>query len=66
MKLLPPCSPILSSAELPIILKGTLLHGGILIAVICAFIVWFMMKKTSLGYSIDTVGANKIAEVQWD
>ena len=57
----PSSLPILSSAELPIILKGTLLHGGILIAVICAFIVWFMMKKTSLGYSIDTVGANKIA-----
>ena len=52
---------ILPTARLPILMKGTLFHGGILIAVICAFIVWFMMKKTSLGYSIDAVGANKQA-----
>jgi len=57
----PSSLPILPSAHLPTLLPGTLLHGGILIAVICAFIVWFVVKKTSLGYSIDAVGANKLA-----
>jgi simple sugar transport system permease protein len=57
----PSSLPVQPTAILPTMLKGTLLHAGIPLGIGCAIIVWFIMRKTSLGYSIDTVGANKLA-----
>jgi len=37
------------------------LHIGIIIAVACAFLVRFILMKTSLGYKIRAVGHNKVA-----
>jgi ABC-type uncharacterized transport system permease subunit len=57
----PSSLPVQPTAILPTMLEGTLLHAGIPIALACAIIVWFVMKKTALGYSIDAVGSNKSA-----
>jgi simple sugar transport system permease protein len=46
------------SALLGGILEGTRLHGGIIIAVITAIVVWFVLFKTTIGFEIRTVGAN--------
>lgn len=47
--------------DLPIILEGTRLHAGIIIALLAAFGVWFLLFRTTLGFEIRTVGANASA-----
>jgi simple sugar transport system permease protein len=47
------------SAELPLLLgEGYRLHAGFLLAVAMAFVVWWFIEKTTLGFEIRTVGAN--------
>ncbi|MDR1194745.1 MAG: ABC transporter permease [Peptococcaceae bacterium] len=40
------------------LLKGTRLHSGILIALVCAVIVYFFIFKTSMGFRLRAVGMN--------
>ena len=57
-----PRTPDISpGAVLPIILADTRLHGGIVLALLTAFAVWFVLFKTTLGFEIRTVGANASA-----
>ncbi|MBW4511604.1 MAG: ABC transporter permease [Scytonematopsis contorta HA4267-MV1] len=57
-----PYSPLIAkSAQLPIILPGSLAHVGILLALSASLILWFIIQKTPLGYKITTVGLNPIA-----
>ena len=49
---------ILESAYLPILVKGTSMHIGIIIAVILAFILHFVLNHTSFGFRTRMVGAN--------
>ncbi|MBS4189295.1 ABC transporter permease [Bacillus sp. FJAT-49705] len=37
------------------------LHWGIVIALICVFIMWFILQKTTLGYELKAVGFNQHA-----
>lgn len=37
------------------------LHWGILIALICAFVMWFILEKTTRGYELRAVGFNQHA-----
>lgn len=37
------------------------LHWGILIALVCVFIMWFLLEKTSKGYELKAVGFNQHA-----
>jgi simple sugar transport system permease protein len=46
-------------ARLPKILTGTRLHAGILIAVGCALLLWFVLSKTTFGYKVRTVGLSR-------
>lgn len=57
----PSSAPINASAVLPTIVQGTLVHAGLLLAILCVIGVWFLMSSTSLGYSIDSVGSNQNA-----
>ncbi|MEI5994410.1 ABC transporter permease [Candidatus Enterococcus mansonii] len=41
--------------------NGSRLNGGIFLAVIFLVLIWFMMKKTTLGYEIRSVGLNPFA-----
>ena len=50
-----------AGAVMPIILPDTRLHGGIILAVLSAVLVWFVLFKTTLGFEIRTVGANASA-----
>ena len=49
------------SAQLPQILPPHRLHWGLAIAVIAAFLVYWLLWKTTIGFEIRTVGANPSA-----
>lgn len=54
-----PDSPdIRMDAEFPILLHATRLHLGVLLAAIAAVFVWWLMRFTTLGFSIRAVGEN--------
>jgi len=54
-----PDSPdILMEAEFPILLEGTRLHLGVLLALFAAPLVWFVISRTTLGFAIRAVGEN--------
>jgi len=57
-----PASPVIeSSAKLARIMGGTRLTWGIAIALVAAFLVWFLLSKTRLGYKLRVVGQNHFA-----
>ena len=62
-----PLTPVHHSAmfptnfQLPVLLKGTKIHFGVLVAFLCIFLVWFFMKKTTFGYRISAVGLSQKA-----
>jgi simple sugar transport system permease protein len=45
--------------ELPIVLPGTRLHAGILVAVVATAIMWFVIQQTVFGYQQAVVGTNR-------
>jgi simple sugar transport system permease protein len=49
---------IAESARMPAIFEGFRIHWGFVLALIVAFIVWWLLNKTTLGFEIRTVGAN--------
>jgi ABC-type uncharacterized transport system permease subunit len=56
-----PNSPVIrGEAEYPI-LAGYSLHLGVLLSVLAALLIWWMMKRTTLGFSIRAVGENPAA-----
>lgn len=46
------------SARMPVIFDGLRLHWGFVLALLAAFLVWWMLNKTTLGFEIRTVGLN--------
>jgi len=57
-----PYSPLIAkSAQLPVILPGSLAHAGILLGLIAAGILWVLLVRSPLGYQIAAVGFNPIA-----
>ena len=55
---LPRTKPILDTAKLPIIVNGTRLHLGFILALITVFVLYFILEKTVWGYSRKAVGFN--------
>jgi simple sugar transport system permease protein len=49
---------IAESARIPTIFDGLRIHWGFVLALLAAFLVWWMLNKTTLGFEIRTVGAN--------
>jgi len=49
---------IAESARLSPIFEGLRVHWGFVLALLAAFLVWWMLNKTTLGFEIRTVGAN--------
>ena len=45
-----------ANAQLPLLLTGTRLHFGLIIAIIAVPIVWFLLERTTIGFRIRTVG----------
>ncbi len=54
----PNSAPILDSARYPLIVPGTRLHAGALVAVAAAGALWWVMRRSVLGFEIAAVGAN--------
>ena len=57
----PETRAVLESARLPILIADTRLHAGIIIALIAAFVVYWLLWRTVAGFEIRTVGANPSA-----
>ena len=51
---------ILETAELPTI-WGNYLHAGFLVAIVCVFVVAFILNRTVMGYEMRAVGLNEAA-----
>ncbi len=47
------------TARLPILLDRTRLHGGVVIAVVAALVLWFVLFQTTFGYRLRTVGLSR-------
>lgn len=57
-----PQSPrVVADAQLPRLVAGKRLHFGFLLAILSAAAVWFVMKRTVLGYEMRAVGHNPAA-----
>ncbi len=54
----PQSQMVVADARLPRIIQGRRLHYGFVIALVAAFAIWFIMKKTTLGYEMRAVGHN--------
>jgi simple sugar transport system permease protein len=54
----PQSQMVSADTRLPRIVEGRRLHYGFVVALVAAFAVWFVMKKTALGYEMRAVGAN--------
>jgi ABC-type uncharacterized transport system permease subunit len=49
---------IATSAQIPVLIPGYRIHWGFILALLIAFVVWWLLWKTTLGFEIRTVGAN--------
>ena len=49
---------IAASARFPPIFAGSRLHWGFVLALVAAFVVWWVLEKTTLGFEIRTSGTN--------
>ena len=54
----PQSKRVIAEAKLPRIISGKRLHYGFVLALVSAGIVWFIIKKTVLGYEMRAVGHN--------
>lgn len=50
--------PIAESARIPTIFEGLRIHWGFVLALLVAFLVWWLLWKTTVGFEIRTVGSN--------
>jgi ABC-type uncharacterized transport system permease subunit len=55
---IPQTAQLGESARLPLLLKGTRLHSGFLIALLCVVIIQILLTRTSFGFRIQAVGFN--------
>jgi len=54
----PMSPPILPSAHLPILVKGTSLHAGLILAVVIGVVLYFVLRHTPFGFRTRMVGLN--------
>ena len=50
--------PIAESARMPHLIDGSALHLGFVLAILLCAAVWFVLRRTTTGFEIRTVGAN--------
>lgn len=49
---------LLDTSKLPVILSGTRIHFGIIIAFLASILIWFFLRSITLGLEINLVGDN--------
>ncbi|MCC6705085.1 MAG: ABC transporter permease [Thermomicrobiales bacterium] len=61
--------PVLPANKLPILLDGTRLHAGIIVAIVAAIVLWWILFRSVYGYKVRTVGlspgAAKFSGIPW-
>jgi simple sugar transport system permease protein len=57
----PQTPAMLASARLPVIVPGSRLHLGLLLALAAVPVVWFLIERTTIGFRIRAVGLNASA-----
>jgi simple sugar transport system permease protein len=57
----PQTSSIGTAAELPVLVPGTRIHAGVLIALALAIAAWWAMRHTAAGFRLRATGANPFA-----
>ncbi len=57
----PQSDPILEDLFIPLIIRGTRLHSGFILAVVIAVLCWVLLYKTTIGYRVRVVGMNPTA-----
>jgi ABC-type uncharacterized transport system permease subunit len=50
-----------AAAQLPVLLSGTRLHLGLVLAILAVPVVWFLLERTTTGFRIRAVGLNASA-----
>ena len=55
---IPQTERLSENADLPVLIDGTRLHLGIIIALVTALIAWVFLWRTTLGYRVRAVGHN--------
>jgi simple sugar transport system permease protein len=58
LTVVPETPTVFPSARLPLLIADTRLHAGIILALIAAFIVYWLLWRTVIGFELRTVGAN--------
>jgi ABC-type uncharacterized transport system permease subunit len=56
--MVPETNPIFETARLPLLIPGTRLHAGVLLALLIAGVVYWLLFHSVTGFEIRTVGAN--------
>ncbi|MBI3362522.1 MAG: ABC transporter permease, partial [Chloroflexi bacterium] len=54
----PQTAEVAVASQLPVILPGSRLHAGLLLALVSAVVIWVVLRRTSLGFQVRAVGAN--------
>jgi len=54
----PQSPPLLPSSHLPILIRGTSLHAGIIMGLVCGIFLHFLLRYTPFGFRTRMVGAN--------
>ncbi len=58
LTVVPETPTVFPSARLPLLIADTRLHAGIILALVAAFIVYWLLWRTVIGFELRTVGAN--------
>jgi simple sugar transport system permease protein len=58
LEIYPQSPSIAASAQLPIIVPGTRLHLGFLVALVCAGVLWAALRWSAAGFRIRVIGNN--------
>lgn len=55
---LPQSAALPKAGQLPLLLRGTRLHAGLLLALLAAVVVYYVLWKTTFGFKVRAVGHN--------
>lgn len=58
---IPQTERLSENADLPILIEGTRLHLGVLIAILASVVAWVFLWRTTIGYKTRAVGHNSAA-----
>jgi simple sugar transport system permease protein len=61
LRIYPQTAAIARSAQLPIMVSGTRLHVGFLVAIACAAVLWWSLRWTAAGFRVRVIGSNASA-----